>query len=134
MALVVTDSAENLIIRSRYLHHGNHGLRLDHVPCKRLCKQAFASWFVVRNNKVPELLYTYRKKLLCCCISRMKKMPPKAEVTKEQVSNAAFDLTRQEGFEILTARNIALKLKCSTQPVYRLYRSMEEVKEDVFIH
>ncbi|OKP88683.1 hypothetical protein A3842_05565 [Paenibacillus sp. P3E] len=59
-------------------------------------------------------------------------MPPKAEVTKEQVSNAAFELTRQEGFGILTARNIALKLKCSTQPVYRLYRSMEEVKENVF--
>ncbi|WNS43898.1 TetR/AcrR family transcriptional regulator [Paenibacillus sp. MMS20-IR301] len=59
-------------------------------------------------------------------------MPPKAEITREQVSHTAFELTRQEGFELLTARNIALKLKCSTQPVYRLYRSMDEVKEEVY--
>ncbi|MEK3794419.1 TetR/AcrR family transcriptional regulator [Paenibacillus sp. FSL R7-0204] len=62
----------------------------------------------------------------------MRKIPPKAEVTREDISLAAFELTRQAGFEVLTARNIAVKLKCSTQPVYRLYKNMEEVKEDIY--
>lgn len=65
-------------------------------------------------------------------MKELRKIPPKAEITREQVSLTAFELTRQAGFEVLTARNIAVKLKCSTQPVYRLYKSMEEVKEDVY--
>jgi AcrR family transcriptional regulator len=56
-------------------------------------------------------------------------MPPKVEITKEKVINAAFEIIRERGFEGLSARNIAQKLKCSTQPIYSLFISMEELKK-----
>lgn len=59
-------------------------------------------------------------------------MPPKAVITKERVLNAAFEIVREQGIEVLSARSIAQRLKCSTQPIYSMYASMEEVKDDVF--
>jgi AcrR family transcriptional regulator len=59
-------------------------------------------------------------------------MPPKAEITKEKVLDAAFEIVREEGLEGLTTRSIAQRLKCSTQPIYSVYGNMEAVKEDVY--
>ena len=59
-------------------------------------------------------------------------MPPKAVITKDMIFDAAFELVREQGLEILTARSIAQKLNCSTQPIYSMYENMERVKEDVF--
>jgi len=59
-------------------------------------------------------------------------MPPKPSITKEQILDAAFDIVRLEGVNQLTARSIAHKLRCSTQPVYRIYASMDEVKNLVY--
>jgi len=41
-------------------------------------------------------------------------------------------MVREHGLEVLTARSIAQRLKCSTQPIYSAYGNMEEVKDDVF--
>lgn len=59
-------------------------------------------------------------------------MPPKTEITKEKVLDAAFEMVREHGLDILTARNIANRLNCSTQPIYSAYGRMEEIKDDVF--
>ncbi|CAG7642154.1 hypothetical protein PAESOLCIP111_04311 [Paenibacillus solanacearum] len=59
-------------------------------------------------------------------------MPPKAEITKEKVLDAAFDVVREQGLDVLTARSIAKRLGCSTQPIYSVYGSMDKVKDDVF--
>ncbi|RCW50314.1 TetR/AcrR family transcriptional regulator [Paenibacillus prosopidis] len=59
-------------------------------------------------------------------------MPPRAELTKEKVLSAAFELVRKQGFESITARNVAKSLKCSTQPIYSLYNSIEELKTSVY--
>ncbi|QGQ94218.1 TetR/AcrR family transcriptional regulator [Paenibacillus psychroresistens] len=59
-------------------------------------------------------------------------MPPKAEITKEKVLEAAFEIVRAHGLEALTARSIAQKLKCSTQPIYSVYGNMVELKDDVY--
>lgn len=59
-------------------------------------------------------------------------MPPKAEISKEKVLDAAFEMVREQGLEVLSARSIAQRLKCSTQPIYSVYGNMEEVKDDVF--
>ncbi len=58
-------------------------------------------------------------------------MPPRITVTREQVLEAAFELLRAAGPTALTARRVAGALGCSTQPVYRAYGSMEELKADV---
>ncbi|TCZ73231.1 TetR/AcrR family transcriptional regulator [Paenibacillus albiflavus] len=59
-------------------------------------------------------------------------MPPKAVISKEKVLNVAFEIVRGQGIEVLSARSIAQRLKCSTQPIYSMYASMEELKDDVY--
>ncbi|WP_127534225.1 TetR/AcrR family transcriptional regulator [Paenibacillus kobensis] len=59
-------------------------------------------------------------------------MPPKAELTKEKIMNAAFGLVREEGLEALTTRRIAQRLHCSTQPIYSVCGSMEEIRSGVY--
>lgn len=59
-------------------------------------------------------------------------MPPKARVTKEMVIEAGFDIVRSEGQESLNVRRIAAKLECSTQPVMYHYKTVEELKADIY--
>lgn len=58
-------------------------------------------------------------------------MPPKIRFSKEKVIQAAFDITRADGFDALNARAIAKALGCSTQPLFRAYESMEQIKQAV---
>jgi len=58
-------------------------------------------------------------------------MPPKAKITKENIIEASLKLIRIGGISMLNARAIANELNCSTQPIFRHYATMEEVKVDV---
>ena len=51
-------------------------------------------------------------------------MPRKESITLEQINQAAFDLVRESGFAELTARKLAAKAGCSTQPIFRVYKNM----------
>ena len=59
-------------------------------------------------------------------------MPPRERVSKEQVLNTAFRMTRENGFEELTARKLAEQLNSSTQPIFRAYENMNSLKRDLF--
>lgn len=59
-------------------------------------------------------------------------MPPKIRFQKEDIINAAVDVVRAGGLDSLNARAIAARLGCSTQPLYRDLRNMEEIREAVF--
>lgn len=58
-------------------------------------------------------------------------MPKQVSITKALVDQTALDLIRTKGMEALTARNIAEQVGCSTQPIYKIYRSLDELKEHV---
>ena len=60
-------------------------------------------------------------------------MPPKTIISKEDVLNASLTIIRNEGAERLNARNLAKQLNCSTNPIFRIYKNMEELKKDVYI-
>lgn len=60
-------------------------------------------------------------------------MARKESITKEMLLEAAFDMVRKEGIINLTARKLAAKTGCSTQPIFRTYKNMEEVTEEVFL-
>ena len=60
-------------------------------------------------------------------------MARKESITKEMLLDAAFELVKEEGIENLTARKLAVKTGCSTQPIFRTCKNMEEVTEEVFI-
>lgn len=58
-------------------------------------------------------------------------MPPKVKVKKEDIIAASIDVVREGGAEALNARAVAEKLKCSTQPVFSNYSTMENLRDDV---
>ena len=58
-------------------------------------------------------------------------MPPRFKFTKDEVINAALDVTRQSGASGLTARALAARLGCSVKPVFGLFKNMEEVHQKV---
>lgn len=59
-------------------------------------------------------------------------MPPKIKITKEKILNAAFKIVQEKGYESLNAREIAKKLNCSTQPIFRVYENMNELKIELY--
>lgn len=59
-------------------------------------------------------------------------MARKETITKMDILNAAFEMASEEGFENVTARTLAAKAGCSTQPIFRIYKNMEELGKDLF--
>lgn len=57
-------------------------------------------------------------------------MPPKEKITKEMILKAAFQITREKGFDSVNSRSLAKAIGCSTQPVFSHYASMSDFKED----
>lgn len=59
-------------------------------------------------------------------------MARKATITKDEIVDAAFRITREEGFQQITSRKLASEAGCSTQPIFRIYANMEALKKDVY--
>ena len=58
-------------------------------------------------------------------------MPKTTTITKEMIINSTFEIVREEGFYNLSARKIAKKIGCSTQPIYWVYKSIDDLIRDV---
>lgn len=58
-------------------------------------------------------------------------MPPKIKITKEEIVDTALNLVREAGEQALNARSIAAELKCSTQPVFSNFATMEDLHNAV---
>lgn len=58
-------------------------------------------------------------------------MPPKARFSKEKIIDTALDIVRQDGFEALTARALGTRLNSSARPIFTVFKTMEEVQEEV---
>ncbi len=56
-------------------------------------------------------------------------MPPTIRFSREAVLNAAYQLVRREGPAALNARAVAKELGGSTQPIFRLFANMEELRQ-----
>ena len=60
-------------------------------------------------------------------------MPPKFKFTRDEITNAALNVTGMNGISGLTARALAAELGCSVKPIFGLFKNMEEVGQEVFI-
>ena len=60
-------------------------------------------------------------------------MPPRFKFTKEEIVQAALDITRESGLSALTARALAARLGCSVKPVFGAFKNMEEVQKEVMV-
>ena len=58
-------------------------------------------------------------------------MPPKCRFTREEIIQAALELTAEQGVGALTARGLAQRLGSSAKPIFGLFATMEEVQQEV---
>mgnify|MGYP002576925314 CR=1 FL=1 len=65
------------------------------------------------------------------CVNGDEQMPPKFKFTKDEITNAALNVTRSNGISGLTARALAAELGCSVKPIFGLFKNMEEVQQEV---
>lgn len=59
-------------------------------------------------------------------------MPPKPKYTKEEIVNAAYELTREKGIDAVVAREVGKRLNTSSSPIFTVWSSMEELKEEIW--
>ena len=59
-------------------------------------------------------------------------MARKITITKDYIVNTAFQMVKQEGIENVTARKLAARANCSTQPIFRSYENMEDLYQELF--
>ena len=55
-------------------------------------------------------------------------MPPKVRITREEIIKTSVALVRENGEQSLNARAIASALNCSTQPIFSIFTSREELE------
>ena len=58
-------------------------------------------------------------------------MPPKAKITKEEIVDTALELVRACGEDAINARAVAVRLNCSTQPIFSNFSSMDDLHKAV---
>lgn len=58
-------------------------------------------------------------------------MPPKAKFTREEIIAAALELTREQGIEAVTARELGNRLNSSARPIFTVFKNMEEVNAKI---
>lgn len=61
-------------------------------------------------------------------------MARKTVYTKEMILNSAIEIFKREGFDAVTAKNIAKELNCSVAPIYSVYLSLNDLKKDLSNH
>lgn len=58
-------------------------------------------------------------------------MPPKYKFTRQEIVQAALDITRTEGIHSVTARAVGAKLNSSSKVIFGLFQNMEKLQEEV---
>ncbi len=58
-------------------------------------------------------------------------MPPKAKFTREEIISAALKITRRDGINAVTARELGSELGSSARPIFTVFQSMEEVQHEI---
>lgn len=59
-------------------------------------------------------------------------MPPKVRFQQQDIVTAAYELARKHGLDAINARSVANEIGCSTQPIFRVFENMEQLKARVF--
>ena len=59
-------------------------------------------------------------------------MPPKPKYTRDEVIQAAFELTEAKGILNVTARDVGKRLGTTPTPIFTYFNGMDELKEAVY--
>lgn len=58
-------------------------------------------------------------------------MPPKAKFTREEIVQVAFEMTKENGFDSVTARELGKRLGTSATPIFTAFQNMYELQKEV---
>lgn len=61
-------------------------------------------------------------------------MPPKVKTDRAEIINAAFDVAMREGITAITAQSVSAVLGVSVTPIFRVFRSVEELRLATISH
>jgi len=61
-------------------------------------------------------------------------MAPRIKISSEDIVAEAICIVRESGIEAVNARSIAAGLSCSIQPIFRNFKTMDELKIAVYKH
>ena len=59
-------------------------------------------------------------------------MPPKVKFQKEDIIKAALNVTRKNGIDAVTAREVARELQVSVGPIFTWFDKMDDLKAEVY--
>ena len=59
-------------------------------------------------------------------------MPASRKINKDDIIRVCLDIVRKDGINGINARRVAKGLNCSTQPIFYLYKNMDEIKDDLY--
>ena len=59
-------------------------------------------------------------------------MARKVSITRNVIMDVAFALAKEEGVGAVSARKLAARASCSTQPIFRIFKNMDELTEELF--
>lgn len=59
-------------------------------------------------------------------------MPAVVELSKDRIVKVAVKMVNESGWDSINARSLAARLGVSTKPLYRIYKNMDEIKEDIY--
>lgn len=60
-------------------------------------------------------------------------MPPKAKFTRNEILDMALSITREQGMDAVTARELGKRLGSSARPIFTVFENMDEVREQVIV-
>ena len=60
-------------------------------------------------------------------------MPTKIKITKEMILDAAFEIAKEEGIEVVSNRTIAKRLNSSIRPIYYQFENSKELNQELRI-
>lgn len=58
-------------------------------------------------------------------------MAPRVQYSRDRLIDAAVELTREKGFEAVTARKLGAQLGSSSRPIFTAFENMEELQDEV---
>lgn len=59
-------------------------------------------------------------------------MARKESISSQMILDTAFQMAREEGLGNITARRVAERAACSTQPIFRSFQNMEDLTDGVY--
>ena len=91
----------------------------------------FKKFFQKILDRIFLLCYNNISYVTYVIIKRRIIMPPKPTVDKQKIILSAVQMLKDNGIDSINARDLAKRLGCSTNPLFRVYKNMQELKEDV---